>query len=229
MTDSFSLLESTWESPRHLAEWDHAKMTDSDEMVDCPVNPDHRHNGKRVKDLCVVLPEVDVQDFVWTWQSECLIQDRVLQLFRDHGFTGFEVKPVEARFVKSTRKPPKLWELIVTGWAGIAKPESGIQLNEAKSCKACGNLEYSGLVNPQELIDKNTWDGSDFFIVWPMTKFIFITDRVVNFVRKSKLVGGIIVPLSEMKKTGDLSPNLLRYNRMPDERSRQIGEPLGLY
>jgi hypothetical protein len=107
----------------------------------------------RLVDLNVVLPDGEVQDFVWTWQSECMVQERTLEILRSEGLTGFEVKPVNARFRKSHKQPPKLWELQVTGWAGMAKSESGIHLNEATSCSVCGYLDYTGLQNPEELID----------------------------------------------------------------------------
>jgi hypothetical protein len=39
------------------------------------------------------------------------------------------------------------------------------------------------------LLDQNQWDGSDFFMVWPYPKFIFITARVAEFIKKYKLTG----------------------------------------
>ena len=70
-------------------------------------------------DLRVVLPDIEVQDFVWTWQSECLIKEKTLMQLHANGFSGFGTKPVEARFKKSERVPPTLWELALTGWGGL--------------------------------------------------------------------------------------------------------------
>src|SRR5438105_4402507 len=94
-----------------------AELTDEMdwETVLCPANKGHQRGGKRLTDLSVRLPGKQVEDFVWTWGSgECLIQDRVLGFLRERQFTGFEVKPVKARFKReSVEPPPKLWELVI--------------------------------------------------------------------------------------------------------------------
>src|SRR5207249_10616975 len=136
---------------RKCAEW--ADEMDLEAVV-CPADKGHQRGGKRLMDLSVLLPGERVEDFVWTWLSECLIQDRVLNFLREQQFTGFDVKPVKARFKDNAAgPPPKLWELVVTGWGGLAPPESGIEL--IYRCDACGKLKYSGLSNPEKLIDES--------------------------------------------------------------------------
>ena len=99
--------------------------------------------GKRLSDLKVLLPRGRgvVEDVVWTWYNECLIQDHVLSVFKDAGFTGFDVKPVTAHFKRTGQEFARLWELVLTGWAGMASAESGIRLIER--CDGCGLLTYS--------------------------------------------------------------------------------------
>jgi hypothetical protein len=174
------------------------------------------------------LPDGDVEDFVWTWYSECLVQDRTLELLRSSGLTGFELKPVKARFKKSTGRPPRLWEMVVTGWAGMAKPESGIHLDESKSCPACGHLRYTGLINARQLIDETEWDGSDFFMVWPIPRFIFVSEAVVRLFRERGLTGVEVVPVAKLESMDGFAPGRLSYY-MPEPRARAIGEPLGIY
>jgi Protein of unknown function (Gmx_para_CXXCG) len=227
MESSFWRIESC-RSLRKLAEWDDEGMELAFEGVKCPIDAGHQRAGKRLINLNVVLPDAEVQDFVWTWYSECLIQDRTLELLRSSGFTGFEVKPVNARFSTSSQQPPKLWELVLTGWAGVAKPESGIQLNESKSCMVCGHLKYTGLRNPEEVIDRGKWDGDDFFMVWPMPTYVFVSERVISAIRAHHLTGVHIVPVAELKTTDGFSPGRLHY-WMPENRARQIGEPLGIF
>jgi len=232
------------EGNRGLAEW----ADDMDvEQILCSLDPDHMRGGKRTTDLRVLLTCKSITDFVWDWLSECLIQDGVLRLFQEAGFTGFEVKPVEARIKVRAKRPdpcddnaglkaedaaavgiPTLWELVVTGWGGIAPPESGIRLDE--SCPACGLLHYTSFDNPALLIDEKQWDGSDFFIVWPLPGFIFVTDRVARFIRKHKLTGARLQASETLRKLvpGGFSPGRLSYC-MPEERARQLGEPLGIY
>ena len=159
-----------------------------------------------------------VQDFVWTWQSECLVQDDVLKLFKASGLTGYEVKPVKARFNRaSERECPRLWEIIVTGWAGLASAESGIKLVER--CNACGDLGYSGCNDPERLIDVSRWDGSDFFMVWPLPKYTFVTDRVAQIIRDNRLTGAILKQPRELDLSGGFGPGRLSY-WMPQERAR---------
>ncbi len=198
------------------------------EIIRCPTDPGHERDGKRLTNLTVVLPDSEVQDFVCTWYSELLIQTRALQVLKSVGITGFEVEPVVARFEKSSERPPELWELRVTGWAGIAKPESGIHLDEALTCRVCGHLRYTGLANPEQLIDEKTWDGSDFFMVWPMPRYVFVTEQVAAVVRDYHLTGVKVVPVGELKKTDGFTPGRLHYY-MPEDRARQLGEPLGIY
>src|SRR5713226_8296210 len=112
--NQFHLLKSPKEQ-NVLAEWlsDEIKT----ERVSCPIyKEDHRRGGKRLTDLSVLLPGRSVDDFVWTWQSECLIQDHVLGVLEKKCFSGFVVRPAKARFEeKNAEEPPRLWELVVTG------------------------------------------------------------------------------------------------------------------
>jgi hypothetical protein len=138
------------------------------------------------------------------------------------------VKPVNARFRKSHKQLPKLWELQVTGWAGMAKSESGIHLDEATSCPVCGYLNYAGLHNPEELIDVQEWDGSDFFMVWPMPRYILVSQRAFNTLRDHRLTGARLHAVSNIEQTDGFAPGRLHYY-MSDRRARELGEPLGIY
>jgi hypothetical protein len=229
-TNSFRWLCSP-ESTRKCAEWDHGKVILDKSGIDCPVDATHGRigSGKRLTDLSVTLPRGPVQDFVWTWYSECLIQDRVLDLFRREGFTGFEVKPVKARFKKGTDEPPRLWELIRTGWAGLARPESGIK--RTYFCDACKHVRYSDIENPQQLIDESQWDGSDFFMVWPLPNFIFVSQRVADCLRDHRLSGVVVKRADEYEKNPAViegfGPGRLSY-WMSEDRARQLGTALGI-
>lgn len=232
------------DSVRGLAEWD--DTVKFGEGIRCPVNPGHGRGGKRITDLSVLLTSKTIPDFVWTWYSDCLIQDHVLRFFREQGFTGFEVRPAHARMKIRAKHPdpcddnpglragevaqleiPTLWELVVTGWAGMAPPESGVRL--AKLCPACNYREYSCFTDATKLIDESQWDGSDFFMVWPLPRYIFVTDRVAKAIRGRKLRGSQLKPSSRLEcGTSGLAPGRLSH-WMPEDRARQLGEPLGIY
>jgi len=213
-----------------------AKLADVTDDVDwetviCPVNDGHQGSGNRITDLSLELPGRAVQDFVWTFLSECLIQDRVLKIFRENGFTGFDVKSAKAVFKKPVagRDPPRLWEMVITGWAGLAPPESGIKLIE--HCRACGHRVYSACNCPGALINSAQWDGSDFFTVWPLPAYVFVTDRVAQVIRDNRLTGVLLQQPSDLdffgNLTGRLTPGRLSY-WMPAERARELGAALGI-
>lgn len=213
------------------AEW--ADEMDFEKSFPCPVDP-HGHppmGGKRMERLIIDLPSSNIGDFIWTWLGECIITDKVAGLFKEVGFTGYELRPVTVKNVKRMGKEsnpiPQLWEMIITGWAGMAPPESGIKL--IMSCNTCGMLRYSGLTNPSALINSSQWDGSDFFIVWPMPAFIFVPQKVKDFVEEKRLTGCQFIPVEKLETTGTgFGPGRLS-DCMPESRARLLGEPLGIY
>lgn len=208
-------------STRKLAGWTDEVVT---EKVFCSVDPSHRRGGKRLTDLNILLPRGAVQDFVWTWLSDCLIQEHVLNLFRREGFTGFSVKPVNSRFKEGVDEPPTLWELVRTGWGGLAKPECGIK--RIRFCEACRSVRYSGIKDVSQLVDEDTWDGSDFFMVWPMPNYVFVTQRVANCIREHRLSGVILERSDEYKHNPGViegfSPGRLSY-WMSESRAQELG------
>jgi len=169
------------------------------ESIICPLDDGHQRSGEYRSDLSVLLTQEPVQDIVWTWYSDCLIQDHVLDAFRSAGLTGFEIKPVKARF-RSKKKahltPPRLWELVVTGSAGLAPPESGVRVLE--ECSACGYVRYSKITDQSKRISPEQWDGTDFFHVKP-SGYKFITDRVKKCIQTHKFRGSKFVRPEDIK------------------------------
>lgn len=202
----------------------------------------------------ILLTSKRITDFVSVWMGRCIVQDRVLRLFREEGFTGFDMHLVSARMkVRGMReKPldpcderwglrpreaasvqvPVLWELLTRGWGGMAPPESGIRLIEGPS-DAPKRLRYSAYTDASHLIDEAQWDGSDFFMVWPMPGHIFVTDRVARFIRKNKLTGAKLIRSDKLVFPSFLASQSFSPGRLshwlPDPRAREIGEPLGIY
>jgi hypothetical protein len=173
---------------------------------------------------------------MWTVYSECLITDKTARIFKSEKLTGYDLSPVTISGIESNWKSdndvPQFWELQLRGWAGIAKPESGIRL--LNFCKHCGLSSYRDFDNPAQLIDQSQWDGSDFFMVWPLPRFVFVTEKVKNIIQSEKLTGCKLIPVEELlhstdeDKVGTLSPGRLK-RWMPEERARKLGEPLGIY
>ncbi len=100
--------------------------------------------ANRLLDLRVVPKTADIPDFVWT-VPDCLIRTEALDMLHDQGFTGFQVRHVWARLDSSlvqdgsgaddavvevssmaSARVENVWELVVTGWGGLAGPGSGV-------------------------------------------------------------------------------------------------------
>lgn len=174
------------------------------ESIRCPIDPaGHRRAGDRISKLSVILPNLEPKDFIWTcW--DCLVQKPVLDFFRDAGFKGYEALPATARFARSSKKPPEVWELVTSGSAGLISPRSGY--NVLQICPGCGLIDNDTKIqDPTKVVDESKWDGTDFFHVEPTSGLIFVTDRVVQALRNSPFKGWKAYSLAEMKETFDIA------------------------
>jgi len=160
--------------------------------IKCPINRGHQRAGGREGPLRVILDE-NITDFMWTFIGEVVITDRVAKLFKEAGFTGYELEPVEV----VNRQDITVWKFNVTGKGGKAQ---GLYLKYR--CEACGLERYGGYENGI-IFDEKEWDGSDFFEVdgWGV---ILITERVKDFIEKHGLTNVIIIPLNEFKVDPDI-------------------------
>jgi Protein of unknown function (Gmx_para_CXXCG) len=193
----------------------------------CPADSGHNSAGARLGDLYLLSPTPPLLDVDWTWDSECVVRDDILRAFTAERFTGFQARPVHIRKQLSDDKTvPLLWEIQVSGWAGMARPESGIRRIER--CAICGRQTYTGFSDPDLLVDETQWDGSDLFMVWPMPRYIFVTERVAAFIRSNELTGVETIELYQMQPSKGFTPLPLRL-RMPEARARELGDPLDIY
>jgi hypothetical protein len=218
MSETFWLL-------RYLANQRPAKEAPNTqfEQILCPADDGHRRGGRRIGDLSVIVRPPDIKDFTWTWCSDILISQKVLDLFERNNVTGFITRPANVSYsVKTTTPPPVLVELVVTGWGGFAAAEAGVNL--ARSCPACGYKSYT-IAEPSRLIDEAKWDGSDLFIVWPLPRYRFVSDRLASILRRERISGVRLIPSTAipMEKGNFLTPGKLT-NWMPADRARELAE-----
>ena len=222
MTPKFWLLDA----PRNQRPLERAAHPAYDKTF-CPANDRHAI-CRRVDDLRVIAHPSGLKDFTWTWMSDMLISPKALALFKHHRITGFEVRRVVTEYPNPIKtQPPKLYEVIITGWGGLPAREAG--LTAIESCPTCGYKMFT-IAEPSRLIDPTAWDGSDIFMVWPIPRYPFVTDRLATLIRKEKLSGAKLLPAQEipMKRGTTLNPGSL-FQWMPEERASQLRQQFGIY
>ncbi len=199
------------------------KVVGPREAIDCNLQPGHQRSSNKVGKLSIELPqEALVLSMCWTWMSDCLIRADVSRLLLSAGVTGFQTRPVEIT-VKGQRIDHQFEELVPIGWGGIADEKSGVKLLE--SCQTCGHLRYSGVQDWSELINWSEWDGSDIFFVWPLPKYILITEKVRLLLEASHIQEMTMSPLETMRpQDGELSPGRVK-DWLPIEKVYSLGVP----
>jgi hypothetical protein len=197
------------------------------EQITCPANEYHTRGGRRLGELRATINPAGIRDFTWSWSHDILVSERILDVFLKHRVTGYEIQPAELSYSERSRgKPPVMYELIVTGWAGMASSAAGLTL--ANSCPACNHRNYA-IAEPSRLIDPASWDGSDLFIVWPLPLFRFVSDRLANILRDERIAGAKLVPAPEISfKRGNLATPGRLLNWMPASRAHALGDKLGI-
>ena len=154
---------------------------------------------------------------------------RLLAEFEKRGFTGYRLIPASVRF-RDGYVSKDYSELVVTGWAGVSPPESGIVVTNA--CTNCGNKKYSSLANPEKLIDWSQWTGEDFFIVWPLPMYTLITKRVADVLAEVNVKSYRLESMLK-REQGPFAMNLgygvgALSGFLPQDLANKYGEPLSL-
>lgn len=140
----------------------------------------------------MILDPAVVRDFTWTWHNDILISPKVLGLFKRYRVTGFEIDKPRVSYPEGIKsRPPDLFEVVVTGCAGWGAPAAGVAL--AWSCPVCGAKDYV-IAEPSRLINAASWDGGDLFVVWPLPKFPFASNRLAIILRREKISGVQLTP-----------------------------------
>jgi hypothetical protein len=168
-----------------------------------------------------------IKNFTWTWQRDILASEHLLDVFLKHRVTGYEIRPAVVSYSKrSVEKAPALYELITTGWGGMASNAAGLKVRD--TCAACRYRDYT-IAEPARLIDASCWDGSDLFIVWPLPLYRFASDRLAGILRAEKTTGVKLIPAAEIpfQRGNVASPGLL-HMWMPVSRARALGARLGI-
>lgn len=197
------------------------------ERSPCPVGG-HSDRNRRVGPLLLSVPHNRKSELmIWGWIESYVVHERLLAEYQRCGFTGYRTKPATVRF-RDGSVSTEYHEFIVTGWAGVATPESGVHVD--KSCPACHWKHYSPITNYEKLIDWSQWTGDDFFMVWPLPTSILITERVATLLQKQRSAAFQLAQLQDcdplVAKAGFTVTRLSNY--LPDDLAIKYGKPLGL-
>ncbi len=157
----------------------------------CPLNAgrpsQHAMRQRWIRPLQVVGSVQRMSDFEWSVYNDIFVEEDIARKLLSEGFSGFEFRPAELFTTTETPIGRPLFELRVTGWGGMAHPSSGIRIKE--KCPRCGRTVYTNWTKAENLFDVDRWDGTDFFLIWPMPKYVFITDEVAKFISREGFTG----------------------------------------
>jgi hypothetical protein len=152
-----------------------------------------------VTDLFLDVLSWNVVDFSRTMLSDIVVTAHAVDAMRQAGLTGFTVKPTQIESLPITGKNsvfPTLFEFVVTGHGGPAHKDSGIV--QLARCDACGLVRYSAFEHGI-VVDKSTYDGSDFFAVEEYPKHILVSARAKSVLEKSRLTNVSFVESSKLE------------------------------
>ena len=221
MTSTFWWIQTTRTANRAITKGKYERFT-------CSADRDHTFLTQRIGELSVELPSRPLADFEWTWFSDIFVTQRAVDILSRNNVTGFETRPLmKATYTRRSKgELPQLFELAVTGWGGIAAPAAGVELVEF--CPTCRRRVYT-IADPGRLIDPAVWDGSDLFMVWPLPRYRFASDRFAEIIRRKQISGVKLVRASEIpvKPGAELRPGWLT-ELMPEARAFELGEKFGI-
>lgn len=187
----------------------------------CPRRSDHAARSRWIRPLKLIGPIEPMTDFEWTVYGDVIVSSRVAKSLREAKFSG--VQFLRTEFYTSTETPfgRESVELRVNGWGGYAPTESGVR--EIERCPSCNHRVFSGYAHPEKLFSIEGWDGSDFFLIWPLPRYIMVTGCVRDLILDSKYSGVSLKKLTELPRVvaGTLTPGNLR-DWFDEDRVRAI-------
>lgn len=185
--------------PQSLLDNKYAWWSDSVklEKIICPKSKGHQRAGNRITELFIRLPN-NTDNIIWTWYSDCLIDDFAYRLLEENHITGYRLGKVniDSDKRKGKKVSVNLYELIVIGSAGNIHPASGYKILEV--CKECGAEKVQPFTKGL-IVNNDMWDKSDIFTVKEYPKFILVTDKVKDLFERHEITGCVFIPVEQIK------------------------------
>ena len=208
---------------------DYAMESAQWERFPCPVSREHQAERRRIGPLHHFVRHNNRDEQI-IWGLEITMHARVIEQLESEGFTGFRTNPARVTFRDGVTSD-EYKEFIVTGWAGVASPKSGVEV--VASCSGCKWKTYSGIKDFDKVVDWEQWTGEDFFIVWPFSGHRFCSERAATWLkgsgRKSFSIEEPFMRERRRRFTMDGGfPRGLLSEALPEDLAIKYGRPLGL-
>ncbi len=161
-----------------------------------------------------------------------LISDRLLKMLVEIRATGYEAIPADVKLLfPHHRNDAVFWQLVVTGWGGVASPSSGISKLDDRMF---GKEKYTHCIDPSKIVDRTAWDGSDFFLVWPMPFDTWVSPRIIDLLVRERIRHYVVTPAKNIN-FARLDDDPIGFGPLPlacyfpDFQAHKVGAPLGIY
>ncbi|MCE3019072.1 MAG: hypothetical protein ACK56W_24465 [Pirellula sp.] len=215
------IIELANDHERHCAEF-----WKGNEMVQVEGYGDHHYLSTRP--LRIHVKPKQFGEMIWSsWPIQLFVSQRLHEVFQHAGISGYEALAADVKLIFDHRPEERVfWQVGVTGWGGIARPESGLKCVDDRSFPR----RFTKSKGTGPVFDPGQWDGSDFFVVWPHSA-CFVSSKVLEILERE-----------EVCHFRSQSPNMYchfendqEFTGSPlqcwfrEDRAREIGQPLGLY
>ena len=158
-------------------------------------------------------------DIIWTTNAfPLIVSERVIELFKSNGITGWKTYDVEIHSKKNELISQKYFGLIITGRCGYR--------DYSKNAIVMDKIGITTEPHSKGFFFKDDyWDGSDLFMCKPdengeSTMFRFCTQKVADLIKKEKIKN------LSLEKVTDFSMSISLYNIELTEKQKLEMEKL---
>lgn len=161
---------------------------------------------KRAERLTVTPPAGSEADFIWSWYSDVLMNDRAREALSSSDVSGYSAVSVEVRNPRrgaGAGATANLWELQIHGFAGFADASGCVEV--LQGCAECGAFTFRFHSPFYKLLNEEKWDGTDLFTIWPFPRIVLCSGRILKVIENYALTGISVIPIEEFELTASES------------------------
>jgi hypothetical protein len=192
--------------------------------VRCQVNPTHDRGGWY--DPLVLKLRSSPKDFISGWSTGQQCSAEVKTRIEAAGLTGARFHEVTVKLAyKGRRETLPYYRLEPIGFAGL--PPRGAGLRQLDYCPAC-KYRYLQIDNLKQLVNPSTWDGSDFFWVWPLSSVLLMSERAANFFKAQNFSGVRVIREDEIYFSWNRFGAMPLADRYDAETAKKLAASIGI-